>query len=121
MTKSEFAQNYLQTWTEPDTDRRRHIIESVWSPEGKMVVSSIGATLTGVDEIAAHIGRVYSEAIEQNGLILDYVQQIDNEDAVLLASVMTAPSGNIVGKGADVIFRNAEGRVTAVYMFMGIK
>lgn len=120
MTQSEFAQKYLQTWTEPDAARRRQIIESVWSPEGKMVVSSIGATLTGVEEIAAHIGRVYGEAIEKNGLTLAYGQQIDNDDATLLASLMTAPDGTVVGNGADVVFRNEAGQVTAVYMFMGL-
>lgn len=116
----DFQQHYLSTWTEPNPDQRRHIIEQLWAPEGKLVVSSLGITLRGTAEIAAHIAHVHDDMIMSKGLVFSYDQQLPADDALLLRWSMTAPSGDVVGRGVDVVFRNADGQVTTVYMFMGV-
>jgi len=62
-TLTDFDRQYLETWTEPDPQRRRANIERTWSADGRMVVSSIGLTVQGVDEIAAHIKRFHAEQV----------------------------------------------------------
>lgn len=121
MSATEFAQRYLETWTEADATKRRENVRAVWAPDGRMVISSIGATITGVEEIAEHINRVHEDVIVGKGVVFSYTQQVDAGDATLLSSAVTAPDGTVVGKGADVIFRDSDGRVTAVYMFMGLE
>jgi hypothetical protein len=119
-TVSDFDRQYLQTWTEPDPQRRRAQIERVWSPDGRLVVSSIGLTVTGIDEIATHIGRVHEQNIVGRGLRFVYDQHMEADDALLLRWSMLAPDGAVVGRGVDVVFRDTDGLVQTVYMFMGI-
>jgi hypothetical protein len=120
MTDTTFDSDYLSTWTEPDPAKRREIIERLWVPDGDLVVSSLGITVTGVDAIAEHIAHVHDENIVGNGLTFSYDQHVDAADAALLRWSMTAPDGNVVARGADVVHRDDDGRVRKVYMFMGV-
>lgn len=115
-----FADDYLRTWTEPDQQRRAALIDTIWAPDGTLSVSSLGITLRGVAEITAHITRVHNDMIATKGLRFVYDQEVASGDATLLRWSMLAPAGEIAGRGVDVVFRNPEGRVTAVHMFMGI-
>ena len=117
---SEFDRHYLETWTEPNPDRRRANIERMWSPDGRLVVSSIGVTFRGVVEIAEHVAGVHEQNIAERGLRFVYDQHAEADDALLLRWSMLAPDGSAVGRGVDVVFRDADGRVQTVYMFMGI-
>lgn len=119
-TSTDFETEYLRTWTEADPTRRREVIESVWRPDGRMSVSSLDITVEGVDEIAAHIGRVHDELIAQKGLRFVYDQRIDSGDATLLRWSIQAATGDVVGRGADVVFRDEKGRVATAYMFMDV-
>lgn len=116
----DFHEDYLTTWTEPDAERRRRTIERMWSPDGRLVVSSFGITLRGTEEIVKHIARVHDDMISARRLTFSYDQQLEADDALLLRWSMTAPSGEVVGRGADVVFRDSEGRVERAYMFMGV-
>jgi hypothetical protein len=117
---NEFDLQYLQTWTEPDAERRRASIERLWAADGRMVISSIGETVEGVDAIAAHVARVREATIIERDLRFAYDQRVEAGDALLLRSSVLAPDGSVVGRGADVVFRDADGLVRTVYMFMGI-
>jgi hypothetical protein len=119
-TLSEFDRQYLETWTEPDPERRRASIERLWAADGRMVISSIGASVQGVDEIAAHISRVHEQNIVGRGLRFAYDQHVEAQEALLLRWSMLAPDGGVVGRGVDVVFRGADGLVRTVYMFMGV-
>src|SRR4051794_6413266 len=119
-TLTDFDRRYLGTWTEPDPDRRRAAIDAMWSAGGRLVVSSLGLTLHGVDDIAAHVGRVHDENIAGRGLRFAYDQHVEAADALLLRWSMLAPDGSAVGRGVDVVFRDADGLVETVYMFMGV-
>lgn len=119
-TLNDFDQQYLQTWTEPDPERRRANIERMWSADGRMVISPIGVTVQGVDEIAAHIAQVHEQNIAERGLRFVYDQDAEADDALLLRWSMLTPDGSAVGRGVDVVFREADGLVQTVYMFMGI-
>lgn len=119
-TLSDFDRQYLETWTELDPQRRRANIERIWSADGRMVVSPTGLTVQGADEIAAHIARVHEQNIVGKGLRFVYDQHAEAEEALLLRWSMLAPNGGVVGRGADVVFRDADGQVQTVYMFMGV-
>ena len=45
---------------------------------------------------------------------------MESGDALLLRWSMTAPSGDVVGRGVDTVFRDVDGKVTHAYMFMGV-
>ncbi len=85
-----------------------------------MVVAPAGITLEGVADIAAHVGRIHDDLIAGKGLQFVHDQQVDAGEALLLRWSMLTPAGDAVGRGVDVISRNADGRVQTLYMFMGV-
>ena len=115
-----FQNDYLATWTEPDPEQRRRNIDQLWAPDGSLSVSSLGITIDGVSDINAHISRVHDDQLTGNGLTFTYDQHIESGDSLLLRWSMLGPSGDVVGRGADLVFRRADGRVQTVYMFMGV-
>ena len=119
-TSTDFDAAYLSTWTEPDAGKRLALIEQVWAPHGSLHISSLGLSLNGTADIAAHIGRVHNDRIAGQGLTFSYDQRMESGDALLLRWSMTAPSGDVVGRGVDTVFRDVDGKVTRAYMFMGV-
>lgn len=119
-TVTDFDQRYLETWTAPDAEQRRAAIEQLWAADGQLVISPLGITVLGVDAIAAHVNRVYEDNILGKGLSFVYDQTAEAGDSLLLRWSMLAPNGAVVGRGVDVVFRDAEGRATTIYMYMGI-
>lgn len=117
---SEFQEQYLETWTETDPQKRRANIERVWAPEGRMVISPIGVTVQGVDDLDKHITHVHEENIVGRGMKFVYDQNAEAGEALLLRWSMLTPDGGTAGRGVDLVFRDADGRVTTVYMFMGV-
>lgn len=115
-----FQDEYLRTWTEPDRDLRTTLVEQLWTPAGALAVSSLGITLHGAEEIAAHVSRVHDDLIAGKGLAFSYDQAVESGDALLLRWSMTAPGGQVVGRGADVVFLDAADRIERAYMFMGV-
>ena len=119
-TNADFDASYLSTWTEPDASKRLALIEQVWAPHSSLHVSSPGLSLTGTTDIAAHIEHVHNDLIANKGLTFAYDQRAESGDALLLRWSMTAPSGDVVGRGVDTVFRDTNGRVVSAYMFMGV-
>ena len=119
-TGADFDASYLRTWTEPDADQRRALIEQMWAPHGSLHISSPALTVTGTANITAHIEHVHQDRIASQGLTFTYDQHLESGDALLLRWSMTAPNGEVVGRGVDTVFRDAEGKVTRAYMFMGV-
>ncbi|QIK62629.1 nuclear transport factor 2 family protein [Leucobacter viscericola] len=119
-TMTEFDARYLDTWIELDPATRRANIERLWAADGRLSVSSLGVTLTGADEIDAHITGVHNDLIAEKGLRFSYDQQLESGDALMLRWSITAPNGDVVGRGVDTVFRDADGRITRAYMFMGV-
>lgn len=117
---TDLQDRYLQTWTEPDPKLRRANIERIWAADGRLVVSSLGLTIDGTENIAAHITRVHDDLIADKGLRFTYDQHIQANDALLLRWSMLTPSGQAAGRGVDLLFRDPNGRVTTAYMFMGV-
>jgi hypothetical protein len=119
-TLEQFDQEFLETWTETDPEKRRAAIERVWAPEGRMVVAPIGATLEGFDQIAAFVGQVNDENIAGKGLRFVYDQRLEAGEALLLRWSMLTPDGEAVGRGVETLFRGGDGKVRTAYVFLGV-
>src|ERR1700761_4921850 len=114
-TIEKFDQQFLETWTATDPAARRAAIERVWAPEGRMVVSPVGATLEGFDAIEAFVGQVNAENIVGKGLEFVYDQRQEAGDALMLRWSMLTPGGEAVGRGVEVLFRGDDGKVATAY------
>lgn len=117
----DFTTEYLTTWTEPDADKRRGIIDRFWAPDGRLIASApVNATLEGTEQIAGLIGQVYEANIAANGLQFTYDQRIDAGDAILLRWSMLTPDGAAVDRGVEVLFRGEDGKIHTDYLFMSV-
>jgi hypothetical protein len=119
-TTEKFDQQFLETWTATDSAARRAAIERVWAPDGRMVVSPVGATLEGFDQIEAFVAKVNAENIVGNGLEFVYDQRQEADDALMLRWSMLTPAGETVGRGVEVLFRDADAKVKTAYVFLGV-
>lgn len=119
MTSStkDFTDEYLLSWTEPDPDARRARIRRVWAPDGRLTVSSPAAVVEGVDSIVDHVARLY-DALKNLEFVYD--QQIESGDALLLRWSMFSPTGELVKRGVNIVFRDVQGRASRVHMFMDV-
>ena len=114
---ADFTDEYLRSWIEPDPERRRALIMSMWAPDGRLTVSSPAMVVEGVDRIVDHVTSLY-DALKDLDFVYD--QQIESGDALLLRWSMSTPAGELVKRGVNIVFRNAQGRVSRVHMFMGV-
>ena len=69
-----FADEYLRSWIEPDPERRRDLITSMWAPDGRLTVSSPAMVVEGVDRIVDHVASLYDVL---KGLDFIYYQLIE--------------------------------------------
>lgn len=97
-------------------DQRRRKIEQIWASDGRLAVSSPGVTIEGGDDINAHISQVHDDLIADTGVAFTYDQHIESGDCLLLRWSMLAPSGDVVGRGVDLVFRNADGRADGLHV-----
>lgn len=117
----DFTTEYVTTWTEPDADRRRGIIDRFWAADGRLIASApVNATLEGTDQIAGLIGQVYQDNIAANGLQFTYDQRIDAGDAILLRWSMLTPDGAAVDRGVELLLRGQDGKIHTDYLFMSL-
>lgn len=117
---TDFETDYLASWTEADPAARRRLVEALWAPDGRLSLSSPDMTLEGPAAIAEHVGQVHADLVAGRGLSFRYDQRLEAGGATLLRWSMTAPDGAVVGRGADVVHRAADGRIATVHMFMGV-
>ena len=94
--------------------------EQVWAPHGSLQFSSFGLAPNGSADIAANTGGIHYDLIVGKGLTCSYDQRLESGDALLLRWSMTAPNGDVGGRGVDTVFRDSDGKVTRAYMFMGV-
>jgi hypothetical protein len=119
-TIEQFDQEFLETWTATDPAARRAAIERVWAPDGRMVVSPVGAELQGFDQIEAFVAKVNAENIVEKGIEFVYDQRQQADEALMLRWSMLAPGGEAVGRGVEVLFRGDDGKVATAYVFLGV-
>ena len=114
---ADFTDEYLRSWIEPDPERRRDLIMNMWAPDGRLTVSSPAMVVEGVDRIVDHVASLY-DALKDLDFVYD--QQIESGDALLLRWSMSTPAGELVKRGVNIVFRNAQGCVSRVHMFMDV-
>jgi hypothetical protein len=120
-TLDTFEHKLLHAWTEPDPAKRRSNIEAMFASDGRIVAAApVGATMQGIDQIAALITQVYDENIAGQGLSFTYDQRIQAGDATLLRWSMRTPDNKPVARGAEVLFRDSDGAIATDYLFMGV-
>jgi hypothetical protein len=132
---ADLAKNYVALWNEPDADRRRRMIASLWTEEGthilqppqemRAIAAQPGIAMTailkaqGYEEIEARAASVYEHWVGSEGLSFRGRDDADRlDDAVKLHWEAIAKSGEVFAVGLSFLVLAADGRIQRDYTFV---
>ena len=132
---NQLSQRYIALWNEPDPDRRRQIIESVWTEDGihilqppeeiRQVAARPGIGLRailearGYAELEARAGTAYEEWVGSQGLSFrrrDDVERLG--DVVKFHWEAVDGDDAVFAVGLTFLLLAADGRVRRDYTFV---
>ena len=132
---AELARTYVALWNEPDADRRRRMIASLWAEDGRHVLqppqeiveiaAQPGIAMTAIlmsqghEEIAARADSVYEHWVGSEGLSFRGRDDADRlADVVKLHWEAVAKDGTVFAVGLSVLVLAAGGRIERDYTFI---
>ena len=134
-TAGELAERYVALWNEPDPERRRRMIEELWTEDGihilqppeeiREVAARPGLGLTavlearGYSEIEARASSAYEEWVASQGLSFRRRDDADRlRDAVKFHWEGVTKDGEVFAVGLNFLVLAADGRIVRDYTFV---
>jgi hypothetical protein len=106
---------YLRAWTEPDSDRRAALIESVWRPDGRLVDPPLAAEgRAGISDLAAALQGQFPGHTFRRASGVDA-----HHDQLRFAWELVGPDGAVALTGLDVGEIAPDGRLVRITGFFG--
>jgi hypothetical protein len=103
---SDLIDRYCQVWTEPDADRRRELLASVWADGATYTDPSVHAT--NAAELLAHIAKIQAR---RPGAKILRTSAVDVHHGVArFAWHVVEANGNQLPEGLDIAFLTPDGR-----------
>jgi hypothetical protein len=132
---AELAERYVALWNEPDADRRRQMIATLWAENGRHILQppeeirgiaaqpgiALRAILEarGYDEIEARATSAYEHWVGSEGLSFRGRDDADRlGDAVKLHWEAVAKDGTVFVVGLSFLVLAADGRIERDYTFV---
>ena len=132
---AELAERYLALWNEPDADRRRRMIASLWTEDGRHILqppqeirriaAQPGLAMTAIlearghEEIGARAASAYEHWVGSEGLSFrgrDDVERLG--DVVKFHWEAVAKDAELVAVGLVFLVLAANGRIERDYTFV---
>jgi hypothetical protein len=132
---ADLAEQYLALWNEPDADRRRRTIATLWTEDGRHILQppqeiraiaaqpGIGLTAIlearGREQIEARVASAYEHWVGSEGLSFR-----GRDDAERLGDVVkfhweaVTKDGELFGVGLNFLVLAADGRIERDYTFV---
>jgi hypothetical protein len=129
------ARTYVALWNEPDADRRRRMITTLWERDGRHVLqppqeirelaARPGIAMTAIleaqghEEIEARAASVYEHWVGSEGLSFRGRDDADRlDDLVKLHWEAVTGDGTVSAVGLSVLVLAADGRIERDYTFI---
>ena len=132
---AELTETYIALWNEPDADRRRRMIATLWTEEGRHILqppqeirgvaAQPGIAMTailqarGPEEIEARATSVYEHWVGSEGLSFrgrDDAERLS--DVVKLHWEAVGKDGTVFAVGLSFLVLAADGRIARDYTFI---
>jgi len=129
---------WVGQWNEPDSQRRRRLIDEVWTEDGYQVmvnppeeIRDTAATygvpfpsveIRGHDAMYARVTRAYEMFVAAGEYVFERLGELVHHagGAVALTWVMrTRTDGQVAGSGLEVLTFGADGRVHSDHQYVG--
>jgi hypothetical protein len=132
---AELAEKYVALWNEPDADRRRRMIATLWAEDGthilqppqeiRGIAAQPGIAMTailkaqGYEEIEARAASAYEHWVGSEGLSFRGRDDADRlGDVVKLHWEAVAKDGTVFAVGLSFLVLAADGRIERDYTFI---
>ena len=113
-----FVQSYVSVWNEPDAERRRMLIRTLWQENAQ----HIARTLEAVDHagIEKRVTDAYLKWVKEKGNVFRLRDGVDSHhDTVKLRwEMLPATGGEVISIGLDFLVLGEDGRIRTGYQFI---
>lgn len=119
-----FAKTYIDTWSTIDPNKRKQLVEKVYSYTARFYANEPGdpaIELFGTDAIFGNISQVTERLVIDKGLLTELIDCLKNHNTLRVSWQMKTPTGELVLKGMNFLQLNASNKIESDYIFIGIK
>jgi hypothetical protein len=113
-----FVQDYIAVWNEPDAERRRALIRSLWQEDAQHLARTLEAV--GHSGIEKRVTDAYDKWVKEKGNAFRLRDSVDgHHDTIKLRwEMLPAKGGEVISIGFDFLVLGGDGRIRAGYQFI---
>ena len=113
-----FVEQYISVWNEPDAERRRQTIRTLWREDARHLARTLEAI--GHGGVDARVVNAYQKWVKEKGCIFRLRDGIDcHHDTIKLRwEMLPAAGGEVISIGLDFLVLGEDGRIRTGYQFI---
>jgi hypothetical protein len=118
----QFVKDYIEAWSTKDDVTRQELVTKVYADDAAFYADEPGdgpVDHHGLADIAANVTRVNVRLVQGKGLITESTGFAVNHNALKVFWRMTTPDGQVAMTGMNVLLRDATGKISQDYIFIG--
>lgn len=112
------VENYIAVWNEPDAERRRSLIRTLWQEDASHLARTFEAV--GHAGIEKRVTDAYDKWVKEKGNVFRLRDGVDgHHDTVKLRwEMLPAGGGDVISIGFDFLVLGGDGRIRTGYQFI---
>ena len=117
-----FVQNYIAVWNEPDAERRRQLIRTLWQEDAHHLARTLEAV--GHAGIEKRVSDAYEKWVKEKGNVFRLRDGVDGHHGTIklrwemLPADAASRGGEVISIGFDFLVLGGDGRIRAGYQFI---
>jgi hypothetical protein len=113
-----FVRDYVSVWNEPDPERRRQLIRTLWQEDARHLARTLEAV--GHAGIEKRVTDAYEKWVREKGNIFRLRDGVDgHHDVVKLRwEMLPASGGEVISIGLDFLVLGNDGRIRTGWQFI---
>jgi hypothetical protein len=117
-TLQTFVQNYIAVWNEPDAERRRALIRTLWQEDASHLARTLEAI--GHAGIEKRVTDAYEKWVKEKGNLFRLRDGVDGHHGTvkLRWEMLPAAGGEVISIGFDFMVLGDDGRIRTGYQFI---
>ncbi len=114
----EFVERYVNVWNEPDGERRRATIRTLWREDARHLARTLEAV--GHAGIETRVTNAYEKWVREKGNVFRLRDGVDgHHDTIKLRwEMLPAAGGDVISIGFDFLVLGDDGRIRTGYQFI---
>jgi hypothetical protein len=112
------VQDYIAVWNEPDAERRRRLIRTLWQEDAHHLARTLEAV--GHAGIEKRVADAYDKWVKEKGCVFRLRDGVDGHHGTvkLRWDMLPAAGGEVISIGFDFLVLGGDGRIRTGYQFI---